>query len=115
MGIRTSNKDVGPPIYVPKDRVRRWASPTVASTAAVVAADWSGDIRVGNAADGKWTGHIAPNPPTVAQHLAEAQARLSARARTGRAVNLDPAALVMDMVLELAQLPPAASAPPSRG
>ncbi|MFC0200129.1 DNA polymerase III subunit delta' [Paracoccus rhizosphaerae] len=51
----------------------------------------------------------------AARIWAEAQARLSARARTGRAVNLDPAALVMDMVLELAQLPPAASAPPSRG
>ena len=43
----------------------------------------------------------------AARIWAEAQARLSARARTGRAVNLDPAALVMDMVLELAQLPPA--------
>lgn len=51
----------------------------------------------------------------AARTWAEAQARLSARARAGRAVNLDPAALVMDMVLELAQLPPAASAPPSRG
>ena len=46
---------------------------------------------------------------------ADAQARLSARARTGRAVNLDPAALVMDMVLELAQLPPAQSAPTAKG
>ncbi|RJK98663.1 DNA polymerase III subunit delta' [Paracoccus aestuarii] len=43
----------------------------------------------------------------AARIWAEAQARLSARARAGRAVNLDPAALVMDMVLELAQLPPA--------
>nr|WP_111298741.1 DNA polymerase III subunit delta' [Paracoccus saliphilus] len=51
----------------------------------------------------------------AARIWAEAQARLSARARAGRAVNLDPAALVMDMVLELAQLPPAASAPPDRG
>ncbi|WP_410216958.1 DNA polymerase III subunit delta' [Paracoccus sp. (in: a-proteobacteria)] len=51
----------------------------------------------------------------AARIWAEAQSRLSARARTGRAVNLDPAALVMDMVLELAQLPPAASAPPNRG
>lgn len=43
----------------------------------------------------------------AARIWAEAQGRLSARARAGRAVNLDPAALVMDMVLELAQLPPA--------
>ncbi|WP_282602172.1 DNA polymerase III subunit delta' [Paracoccus sp. PARArs4] len=48
----------------------------------------------------------------AARAWADAQARLSARARAGRAVNLDPAALVMDMVLELAQLPPAQSAPP---
>ncbi|MGP9805311.1 DNA polymerase III subunit delta' [Paracoccus sp. NSM] len=45
-----------------------------------------------------------------ARHWAEAQARLSARARAGRAVNIDPAALVMDMVLELAQSPPARAA-----
>ncbi|MBU2956582.1 DNA polymerase III subunit delta' [Paracoccus sp. C2R09] len=48
----------------------------------------------------------------AARAWADAQARLSARARAGRAVNLDPSALVMDMVLELAQLPPAQSAPP---
>ncbi|CAM3293363.1 DNA polymerase III subunit delta' [Paracoccus nototheniae] len=56
------------------------------------------------------------SPDDIAARLwAGAQARLSARARAGRAVNLDPAALVMDMVLELAQLPPAQSAPPPRG
>lgn len=49
----------------------------------------------------------------AARAWAEAQARLSARARSGRAVNLDPAALVMDMLTELAHLPPAQSAPPA--
>ena len=51
----------------------------------------------------------------AARIWAEAQARLSARARAGRAVNLDPAALVMDMLLDLAHLPPARSAPPAKG
>lgn len=50
-----------------------------------------------------------------ARAWADAQARLSARARAGRAVNLDPAALVMDMLLELAHLPPARSALPAKG
>ena len=57
---------------------------------------------------------LAPDD-LAARAWAEAQAHLSARARTGRAVNLDPAALVMDMVLGLAQLPPARSAPPGKG
>ena len=51
----------------------------------------------------------------AARDWADAQARLSARARAGRAVNLDPAALVMDMLTELAHLPPAQSAPPATG
>ena len=51
----------------------------------------------------------------AARAWADAQARLSARARTGRAVNLDPAALVMDMLLDLAHLPPARSALPAKG
>ena len=55
---------------------------------------------------------IVIDPPRTG---AEAQARLSARARTGRAVNLDPAALVMDMLIELAHLPPARSALPAKG
>lgn len=37
----------------------------------------------------------------AAQSWATAQARLSARARAGRAVNLDPSALVMDMLIGL--------------
>ena len=41
----------------------------------------------------------------AARHWAAAQADLSARARAGRAVNLDPAALVMDMLLTLAHGP----------
>ena len=43
----------------------------------------------------------------AARIWAGAQADLSARARTGRAVNLDPAALVMDMLIQLAGLAPA--------
>ena len=43
----------------------------------------------------------------AARIWATAQAELSARARTGRAVNLDPAALVMDMLIQLAGLAPA--------
>ncbi|MDB6177061.1 DNA polymerase III subunit delta' [Paracoccus sp. Z330] len=51
----------------------------------------------------------------AARDWADAQARLSARARAGRAVNLDPAALVMDMLTELAHLPSAQSALPAKG
>lgn len=53
---------------------------------------------------------IAPDD-RAARHWAAAQAQLSARARAGRAVNLDPAALVMDMLLTLAQEPGGADAP----
>ncbi|MTH76367.1 DNA polymerase III subunit delta' [Paracoccus aestuariivivens] len=41
----------------------------------------------------------------AAQVWAAAQAELSARARVGRAVNLDPSALVMDMLIGLANQP----------
>lgn len=41
----------------------------------------------------------------AARHWADALARLSARARQGRAVNLDPSALVMDMLVALASEP----------
>ncbi|WP_347267014.1 DNA polymerase III subunit delta' [Paracoccus sp. (in: a-proteobacteria)] len=47
---------------------------------------------------------LAPDA-AAARHWAEAQARLSACARAGRAVNLDPAALVMDMLIGLANQP----------
>jgi len=43
----------------------------------------------------------------AAQLWAGAQAELSARARAGRAVNLDPSALVMDMLIGLANQPAA--------
>ncbi|MFV0408786.1 MAG: DNA polymerase III subunit delta' [Paracoccus sp. (in: a-proteobacteria)] len=43
----------------------------------------------------------------AARIWAGAQAELSARARAGRAVNLDPAALVMDMLIQLAGVAPA--------
>ena len=63
--------------------------------------------------EGALMARISPDD-RAARDWAGAQARLSARARTGRAVNLDPAALVMDMLTELAHLPPAQSAPPAR-
>ena len=47
---------------------------------------------------------IAPDD-RAARAWAAAQAELSARARRGRAVNLDPSALVMDMLVTLAQAP----------
>lgn len=43
--------------------------------------------------------------PNAARKWAAAQAELSARARAGRAVNLDPSALVMDMLIGLANQP----------
>jgi len=43
----------------------------------------------------------------AARVWAGAQAELSARARAGRAVNLDPAALLLDMLVQLAGLAPA--------
>ncbi len=64
--------------------------------------------------EGALMARIAPDA-LAARDWAEAQARLSARARAGRSVNLDPSALVMDMLIELAHLPPAQSAPPARG
>ena len=48
---------------------------------------------------------IAPDD-RVARDWAAAQAQLSARARAGRAVNLDPSALVLDMLIGLAQRKP---------
>ncbi|RMC36784.1 DNA polymerase III subunit delta' [Paracoccus siganidrum] len=63
--------------------------------------------------EGALMARISPDD-LAAREWAGAQARLSARARAGRAVNLDPSALVMDMLVELAHLPPARSAPPAR-
>ncbi|SNR44024.1 DNA polymerase III subunit delta' [Paracoccus sediminis] len=64
--------------------------------------------------EGALLARISPDD-AAARAWADAQPRLSGRARTGRAVNLDPAALVMDMLLELAHLSPARSAPPAKG
>lgn len=50
----------------------------------------------------------------AARSWAAAQAQLSARARNGRAVNVDPAALVMDMILAMSALPPAQAAHPTK-
>lgn len=47
---------------------------------------------------------LAPDP-AAARIWADAQAGLSARARSGRAVNLDPSALVLDMLIGLANQP----------
>lgn len=47
---------------------------------------------------------IAPDD-RAARNWANAQAELSARARAGRAVNLDPSALVLDMLIGLANQP----------
>lgn len=68
------------------------------------------------AADGEGAllARISPDD-FAARAWADAQARLSARSRAGRAVNLDPAALVLDMLLELAHLPPAQTTPPAKG
>lgn len=49
---------------------------------------------------------LAPDAP-AARHWAGLHQSLGARARHGRAVNLDPAALVMDMVLQIAAAAPA--------
>ena len=45
---------------------------TLKRGALVAAADFSGDVRVNNAADGKRAGEIDPNPPTLLERLAEA-------------------------------------------
>ncbi|MCQ0970590.1 DNA polymerase III subunit delta' [Paracoccus sp. TK19116] len=60
--------------------------------------------------EGRLMARLSPDA-RAARDWAGAQADLSARARAGRAVNLDPAALVMDMLTQLAHLPPAQSAP----
>ncbi|WP_134726099.1 DNA polymerase III subunit delta' [Paracoccus luteus] len=63
------------------------------------------------AADGEGAALARLSPDDrAARGWAAAQAALSARARRGRAVNLDPAALVMDMLMTLAQGPEAGDA-----
>ena len=56
--------------------------------------------------EGRLMARLSPDA-RAARDWAGAQADLSARARAGRAVNLDPAALVMDMLTTLAQVPAA--------
>ncbi|WBU64437.1 DNA polymerase III subunit delta' [Paracoccus aerodenitrificans] len=58
------------------------------------------------AGEGALMARLCPDAE-AARIWAEAQSDLSARARAGRAVNLDPAALVMDMLIQLAGLAPA--------
>lgn len=52
--------------------------------------------------EGAVLARIAPDA-AAARHWAGRQAELSSRARRGRAVNLDPATLVLDMLLSLAE------------
>lgn len=63
--------------------------------------------------EGALLARLSPDD-VAAREWADAQARVSARARAGRAVNLDAAALVMDMLTELAHLPAAQSASPAK-
>lgn len=40
----------------------------------VIGGDWTGEVRVWSAADGKLVGHLNPNPPTLQTRLEQAQA-----------------------------------------
>jgi hypothetical protein len=44
----------------------------------VIAGDWTGEIRVWSAADSKELGRLSPNPPPLADRLAEARKELAA-------------------------------------
>ena len=44
----------------------------------VVAGDWSGQVRMWEAADGKPVADLPPNPPTLAMVLEAAQAKFDA-------------------------------------
>ena len=44
----------------------------------IVAADWSGQVRVYNVADGKEVGRLAPNPPTLAMLVEQTAAKAAA-------------------------------------
>jgi DNA polymerase-3 subunit delta' len=80
-----------------------------------IAAAGAGRLPVAEAAPGEAAllARLAPDP-AAARAWAEAQARLGARARAGLAVNLDPAALFLDMLLqtEAIAVPRAARATP---
>ena len=45
----------------------------------VIAGDWTGEVRIWNAADGKSLGHLSPNPPLLASRFKLAEATLAAR------------------------------------
>lgn len=57
-----------------------------------------------------WLPRLSPSPE-AGRAWAEAEAMLTARARRGRAVNLDPAALVLDMLLKINDTAAAHAAP----
>ena len=44
-----------------------------------IAGDWTGDIRIWDAADGKQLGELSSNPPKLAERLAESQVQLATR------------------------------------
>ncbi len=46
-------------------------------TQRILAADWSGELRVWNAADGAHIGNLASNPPRLAERLANSEAALA--------------------------------------
>ena len=50
--------------------------------ARIVAADWSGQVRVFNVADGTQVGALAPNPPTLAMLVEQLAARASAAGKS---------------------------------
>jgi hypothetical protein len=45
----------------------------------VIAGDWTGEVRVWIAADGKLVGNLTPNPPTLAERIDAAQKEIAAR------------------------------------
>lgn len=51
----------------------------------VIAGDWTGNIRVWEAADGKRVGELAQNPPSLEQRLQAAQADLAAKEKDAAA------------------------------
>lgn len=42
----------------------------------IIAGDWTGEVRVWNAKDGKRTGLLTTNPPTLASRISDAESRL---------------------------------------
>lgn len=52
--------------------------------ARVIGGDWTGEVRVWSAADGKRAGALSPNPPTVAEQFEEAAKDLVAASARGK-------------------------------